>query len=209
MTWNIYPQYNCTLETKFIKRFEEIYSKIIVTCSKKHDFLGMNLDLSYKGKIWLSMSYGIKGVIESSSKVITGTSENLIESKLFDVHEDWPNIEEEQYMAFHNCISKLLFFQQKSKARHKDRNRVPHHPSKYPKWVWLEETEVHVYLPEWYNIPTTHTTRVLAQCGEMLGGRLLHITPVHAYPLWRVHVPWKRGSILHATQTEDKNEYFN
>ena len=63
-------------------------SPISVRRSNMHDYLGMRLDYSTKGKVWITMPKQIRGILESATEDMKGISENPSANHLFTVKED-------------------------------------------------------------------------------------------------------------------------
>ena len=68
----------------------------------------MDLDLTNAGKVKVSMVKYLEGVIKFLPEAISGNSSRPPESHLFDLHEDFPLLEEAKAMTFYNCDEKLL-----------------------------------------------------------------------------------------------------
>eukprot|EP00957_Ditylum_brightwellii_P032859 2491532-Ditylum_brightwellii.AAC.1 len=70
--------------TKIIQWFESIYGNVRISRGKHHDYLGMNLDFSEKGKVKISMVPFLKKAIEEFPEAITGTAATPAAAHLFD-----------------------------------------------------------------------------------------------------------------------------
>ena len=69
----------------------------------------MDLELTNEGKVKISMFKYLEAVIESFLKSITGKDYIMEVTHIFDVCTDFIPIAETEVMAFHNCVSKMLF----------------------------------------------------------------------------------------------------
>ena len=69
--------------TRIIEWFKGIYGKVRVSRGKKHDYLGMNLDFTEKGKLRISMVPFLKKVVEEFPEAITGSATTPAAAHLF------------------------------------------------------------------------------------------------------------------------------
>ena len=78
---------------------------------KLHQYLGMDMDFSEKGKLKMSKVPFLKKTIKEFPEAITGTATTPAAEHLFKVcdEEDRKVIEEERARAFHHAVAQLLF----------------------------------------------------------------------------------------------------
>ena len=79
-----------------------------VTCGFKHDYPGMNIDLSTPGNISFNMIPYIKRVIQECPEEITGVSSADYLFKLSD-SKDACNLPKPQAVAYHHAVAQLFF----------------------------------------------------------------------------------------------------
>lgn len=97
--------------TKIIQWFESIYGNVRVSRGKVHDYLGMNLDYTDRGKVKISMVPFLKQVIDEFPEAITGSAASPAAAHLFDVRDDAERtiLDETRARAFHHAVAQLLF----------------------------------------------------------------------------------------------------
>ena len=88
-----------------------IYGEICVSRGLVHDYLGMDLDYSEKGKVKISMVNFLKKCVSDFPEVITGGAPTPATDRLFDVRPKHEQrlLEEEHAIAFHHSVAQLLF----------------------------------------------------------------------------------------------------
>ena len=80
---------------------------------KKHDCLGMMLDLSVRGKVAVTMAEYLKGVIYDFGEVeiITGNAASPAADHIYAIREDndQKKLDEKRSTEFHHDVTQLLF----------------------------------------------------------------------------------------------------
>ena len=115
ITWHVddlkISHVDATKVTAVIEWFKTIYGNVRVSRGKVHDYLGMNLDFSDKGKLKISMVPFLKKIIEDFPERITGSAATPATDRLFDVRDDSERIllDEERARAFHHAVAQYLF----------------------------------------------------------------------------------------------------
>ena len=76
-----------------------------------HDYLGMDLDYSEKGKVKISIVTFLKICFSDFPEVVIGGSPTPATERLFEVRPDDERklLEEERAIAFHHSVAHLLF----------------------------------------------------------------------------------------------------
>jgi hypothetical protein len=95
-----------------IAYLSQIYgNKMTVMRGDVHDYLGMDLDYSEKGKVKVSMIKYVKKIIHGFREVIEKTSASPASDHLFQVRDEAEAklLPEEQADAFHTTVAQLLF----------------------------------------------------------------------------------------------------
>jgi hypothetical protein len=82
---------------------------ITVTRGKVHDYLGMTLDYSKKGKVMIKMLDSIVKMIEDLLEEFDGEAPTLAGNHLFTVDEDSLKVKEKRAQLFHTYVAKTLF----------------------------------------------------------------------------------------------------
>eukprot|EP00970_Alexandrium_tamarense_P015266 scaffold4923_cov115-Alexandrium_tamarense.AAC.1 len=98
--------------TKMIAYLSQIYGdKMTVKRGDVHDYLGMDLDYSEKGKVKVSMIKYVKKIIDGFPDMIEKTSASPASDHLFQVRDEAEAklLPEEQADAFHTTVAQLLF----------------------------------------------------------------------------------------------------
>jgi hypothetical protein len=98
--------------TAVLKLFEERYGKeapLTITRGKIHDYLGMTLDYSEKGKVKVLMINYIKNMLAELPHDMRGEAATVTANHLFDVDTEAVKLEEEVAQLFHHNVAKLLF----------------------------------------------------------------------------------------------------
>jgi len=96
---------------KFIEKKYGLIGKVKVTRGKKHEYLGMTLDYSIKGKVKIDMTKYVKNdmLAEFPDKDMEGTSATPANDNLFKVNEHSPKLGNLQRESFHTMVAKGLF----------------------------------------------------------------------------------------------------
>jgi Reverse transcriptase (RNA-dependent DNA polymerase)/Zinc knuckle len=82
---------------------------LTVNRGKVHDYLGMTLDFSVKGKVKVGMIQYVKNMLAELHDDMDGESPNAAAAHLFDVNEACPKLEKDRAEYFHHHVAKLLF----------------------------------------------------------------------------------------------------
>jgi hypothetical protein len=80
-----------------------------VTRGKVHEYLGMTIDYSEKGKVKFTMIDYIKGMLDELPGDMEGTVTTPASSHLFDVNDDAEKLSDAMSEMFHHNTAKLLF----------------------------------------------------------------------------------------------------
>ena len=84
-----------------------------ISRGKKHDYLGMNLHLSVKGQVTVTMLDYLKGLISDFEEVeiLTSTAASPSAKHLYTIREecDQKKLNDKRGMAFHHTVAQLLF----------------------------------------------------------------------------------------------------
>eukprot|EP00957_Ditylum_brightwellii_P207069 15351344-Ditylum_brightwellii.AAC.1 len=92
-----------------LKWLESKYGKLRTTRGKVHEYLGMNLDFSKKGKVRVGMTAYVKEIIEDFPETIDGSTTTPAADHLFQVNDSAKKLDEQQARQFHTSTAKLLF----------------------------------------------------------------------------------------------------
>jgi hypothetical protein len=82
---------------------------ITVTRGKIHDYLGMTLDYSTKGKVKIKMIDSVAKMIEALPEEFDGVASTPAGNDLFKIDEDSPKVEEKKAQFYHTYVAKTLF----------------------------------------------------------------------------------------------------
>ena len=69
--------------TKMLNHMEEKFGKMIISCGKKHEYLGLELDYNTSGEVKMTMVPYLRKFIEDVLEEIRGRSESLAVDHLF------------------------------------------------------------------------------------------------------------------------------
>ncbi len=98
--------------TKFSCYLGKIHGpKLSMHTGKKHDYLGVDMEINNNGTLDASVITYLKNVISEFLETITGKEANPAADHLFatrDKKEARP-LEEERALAFHHTVAQLLF----------------------------------------------------------------------------------------------------
>ena len=97
--------------TRLCAYLNDIYPGLVVHRGKVHDYLGMTLDLSKKGKLEISMIPYLIGVLRNFPEELGAATASPASEHLFQVRPDNERdvLPEEQAQAFHHTVAQLLF----------------------------------------------------------------------------------------------------
>jgi hypothetical protein len=92
-------------------RYETPDKPLRATCGFKHDYLGMNIDLSISGNISFDMILYINKIIQEFPEKIMGVSPTPAGDHLFKIRDptDACHLPEPQVIAYHHTVAQLLF----------------------------------------------------------------------------------------------------
>ena len=82
---------------------------ITVTRGKVHDYLGMTLDYSTKGKVKIKMLDSVEKMLKELPEEFDGTATTPAGNDLFKIDEDSPKVDEKKAQFFHTYVAKTLF----------------------------------------------------------------------------------------------------
>jgi hypothetical protein len=95
-----------------IRMIDEEFGKeapITVTRGKVHDYLGMTLDYSTKGKVNIKMVDSIEKMLVDLPEEFDGEAPTPAANHLFNIDENSPKVDEERAQFFHKYVAKTLF----------------------------------------------------------------------------------------------------
>jgi Reverse transcriptase (RNA-dependent DNA polymerase) len=98
--------------TQIIKMLNKKYGQLkplTVTRGPKHDYLGMELDYSQKGKVIISMKAYVQKLLDEAPEDMQGTIVSPATEHLFEVKEAARKLDEGKAEFFHYMTPKLLF----------------------------------------------------------------------------------------------------
>ena len=96
-----------------IKVLKETYNTITVNEGRVHSYLGMTFDFSEAGKTKISMDGYIEDIITSYQ--VTKSASTPANSKLFEIFESSPLLDEDKAMEFHSRVAKLLYLAKRAR----------------------------------------------------------------------------------------------
>jgi hypothetical protein len=100
------------VNTAMIKLIDSEFGKeapITVTRGKVHDYLGMTLDYSVKGKVKIKMIDNLQKILDDLPEEFNGTALTPAATHLMTVDETQPKVSEEKAQLFHTNVAKTLF----------------------------------------------------------------------------------------------------
>jgi hypothetical protein len=98
--------------THVLDLFDKEYGKeapLVVTRGKIHEYLGMTIDYSVKGKVTIIMDPYIQGMLDDLPIDMAGEAATPAATHLFQVNEDAEKLDEPTAQIFHHNVAKLLF----------------------------------------------------------------------------------------------------
>jgi hypothetical protein len=98
--------------TCMIKLIDEEFGKeapITVTRGKVHDYLGMTLDYSTKGKVHIKMLDSVAKMLQDLPEEFDGEASTPASNDLFKIDEDSPKVGEKKAQFYHTYVAKTLF----------------------------------------------------------------------------------------------------
>jgi hypothetical protein len=82
---------------------------LAATTGMVHDYLGVTIDYSEKGKVKFTMYDYLEDILDEMPAYMKGTAPTPASDNLFDVDEDSPALNEKEYEFFHRTTARLLF----------------------------------------------------------------------------------------------------
>lgn len=102
-----------TVIENIISKLEERYGKeapLTVTRGKIHDYLGMNIDYSQKGKVIFCMKEFVEQIIKGApEELLGGPRATPAANHLFDMDDGTAKLDQERKEIFHHFVAKLLY----------------------------------------------------------------------------------------------------
>jgi hypothetical protein len=98
--------------TKVLNLFDGKYGKeapLSVTRGKIHEYLGMTIDYSKKGKVKITMIPYIKSMLDELPPDLASKAATPAASHLFQLNEDAEKLDKYTAQLFHHNVAKLLF----------------------------------------------------------------------------------------------------
>jgi hypothetical protein len=98
--------------TKFLGYLGSIHgTELSMHTSKKHNYLGMDMEFNNNGTLGVSMITYLKNIIKQFPEVINGKAKSPAAEHLFMVRDkkETKFLKEDQALAFHHTIAQLLF----------------------------------------------------------------------------------------------------
>jgi hypothetical protein len=105
--------------TKFASYLSSIYGGLAVQQGKKHhDYLGMDVDYSEKGKVKISMINYISNVLKEFPEHLGATATSPVADHLFKVRDESEAelLPKEQAQDFHHVVAQLLFLSSRARC---------------------------------------------------------------------------------------------
>jgi hypothetical protein len=100
------------VQTTIIGLIDEEFGKespITVTRGKAHDYLGMTLDYTEKGKVKIKMTDSVAKMLKDLPEEFDGEEATPAGDDLFKIDEDSPKVDEKRAQLFHTHTAKTLF----------------------------------------------------------------------------------------------------
>lgn len=97
---------------ELVSWFDMKYGKetpVSVRRGRKHDYLGMKVNFSQKGKMRVTMFNYITEILNEALEAFTGTASTPVSKHLFDTDDNASKLEEKKATAFHHIVAKSLF----------------------------------------------------------------------------------------------------
>ena len=89
---------------------------LTVTRGKVHDYLGMTIDYSKKGKVILTMKDYIQNIIdETDENMLKGGSITPCSNHLFEINPNATRLDETDAETFHHLVAKLLYLSKRAR----------------------------------------------------------------------------------------------
>jgi hypothetical protein len=92
------------------------HKPLIIQRGMLHDYLGMTIDFSVKGKVMITMMDFIEKILEEIPEDMKGEKQSLAQDHLFKVNEeDGTKLEEDKRAIVHRNTAELLFLSQRAR----------------------------------------------------------------------------------------------
>ena len=98
--------------TKIIALLSEAFGNeapLTINRGLTHDYLGMTIDYSDKGKVKIDMKDYIENILKEMPADMAGVAPTPAANHLFDVNDDGEKLNDEQKEFFHHVVAQLLF----------------------------------------------------------------------------------------------------
>eukprot|EP00957_Ditylum_brightwellii_P185969 14158582-Ditylum_brightwellii.AAC.2 len=100
---------------KVVSWLEQKYRKLQATRGERHDYLGMYLDFSLKGRVIIDVKDYVRSIVEDFPVKITKMPATPASSQLFKVNKRCKRLSKEEGQQFHTSTAKLLFMQNRGR----------------------------------------------------------------------------------------------
>jgi hypothetical protein len=91
------------------KEFGTTRKPLAATTGMIHDYLGITIDYSEKGKVTFTMYDYLEDILDEMPADMKGTAPTPASDNLFEAHEDSPALNEKESDFFHRTTARLLF----------------------------------------------------------------------------------------------------
>ena len=124
ITWHVddvkASHVNPKVNDAFHKWCEEMYGSeenghVTAVRGKRHDYLGINLDFSEKGKLKVDMKYYIEQMIAEFKHEVKDTKRALWNDKLFKVSTSSKKLDKQRKAEFHTFVMKAMFLSKRAR----------------------------------------------------------------------------------------------
>ena len=101
--------------TEVLEEIKKYFGEITISRGKKHDFLGMNITLRDDGKFEIEMKNQIQEAIDKFGETFNYPVKTVCGSKLWEVNENSPRLDEKKSEIFHSVTAKLLYITKRAR----------------------------------------------------------------------------------------------
>jgi hypothetical protein len=91
------------------EEFGTTQKPLAATTGLIHDYLGITIDYSEKGKVKFTMYDYLKDILDKMPKDMNGTAPTPASDNLFDADDDSPQLNKKEAGFFHRTTARLLF----------------------------------------------------------------------------------------------------
>jgi hypothetical protein len=91
------------------KEFGTTRKPLAATTGMIHDYLGITIDYSEKGKVTFTMYDYLEVILDEMPADMKGTAPTPASNNLFEAHEDSPALNKKESDFFHRATARLLF----------------------------------------------------------------------------------------------------